>query len=81
MTGVATEFVVSVGGILVATAVTAVWVGMYRLLLLVRDIKKEVLPNGGSSLRDAVNRIERKQKKADQKLDAHLASCSLAEMA
>src|ERR1700749_2584593 len=49
-----------------------------RLAEAVRDIKAEVHPNGGSSLKDAVNRIEAEQKSVAKKLKKHLADTAAA---
>lgn len=41
-----------------------------KLLKLVDDIKKEVTPNGGSSIKDSINRIEKRQIMIDKRSKA-----------
>lgn len=40
----------------------------------ISKVKKEVLPNGGASLRDSINRIEAEQVEVKRKLKQHLKS-------
>ena len=45
-----------------------------RLANEIDEIKKQYKPNGGSSMRDAVNRIESKIDKVQSDLDRHLGA-------
>lgn len=59
--GVVVAIISTVGVILVAM------IGV--LTEMVRRVNHEMKPNSGSSLRDAVNRIEQRQESAERKLD------------
>lgn len=55
--------------------------GLATVLSDIREVKAEVLPNHGSSLRDAVDRIERdmshvkeEQSKQSERMDDHIAA-------
>ena len=45
-----------------------------RLANEIEEIKKQYKPNGGSSMRDAINRIENKIDKVQSDLDRHLGA-------
>lgn len=73
------QFLIPLLVILAAAAITggiAVGVKIFHRFTEVTDIvmaiKAEVLPNGGSSLRDAVNRTEVMAQATDRKLRKHL---------
>ena len=58
----------------VATGLTtilgAIWaVHKYTTKALVRDFLSELKPNGGSSIKDKVNKIEEKQEKMESRID------------
>ena len=45
-----------------------------RLASEIEEIKKQYKPNGGSSMRDAINRIENKIDRVQSDLDRHLGA-------
>lgn len=75
----------SAGLVVAVTAIAAGLAGLYRLLTSalskrLDDVSSQLHRNGGSSLRDAVDRIEEKQtlihtdvREVRQRLDAHIA--------
>ena len=80
------DFLIWTAGIVVAvTAIAAGLMGLYRLLTgalsrRLDEVSSQLRRNGGSSLRDAVDRIEEKQalihtdvREVRQRLDDHIA--------
>lgn len=77
---VAGQFLVPLLVILTASILTAGFVFSVKtfrqfqaVIGLVLEIKAEVLPNGGGSMRDAVDRQEKAQKKVKKDLKRHVA--------
>ena len=52
------------------TILASVWaVHRFTTKALVRDFLSELKPNGGSSIKDKVNKIEEKQEKMESRID------------
>lgn len=57
--------VLTIGGVVLAAL-------FFLIDARVSKVSREFKPNGGSSLRDAIDRIERKQDRIEAKIDDHV---------
>lgn len=62
------------GKLLTALTIASVVLGALFFIIDARvsKVTREFKPNGGSSLRDAIDRIERKQDRIESKIDDHV---------
>lgn len=70
-------FLVPLLVIITGTILVDVWVDGRKKLKILDAIIREVLPNGGGSLRDSVTRTEKKTNDVSKKLKKHLAVASV----